>query len=157
MTNRWGFDEKAASEAYFADPATGKLELQKHVDGRSEVKNLLSHDEKHRVQVCKEDMVITDTADGKQSHFVFHEDDRRFISEECIEWVSPRYLKFNGQRLALIDVTTLKMSFPISVDKAKIGSQSYKFSSDFRWVLYQGEGTEGEGLFLAPVEMPMGQ
>ena len=29
-----------------------------------------------------------------------------------------------------------------------------KFSSDFRWVLYRGETNGGEGLFLAPVEMP---
>ncbi len=47
---------------------------------------------------------------GKQRKFVFHEDDRRFLGEGCIEWASPRFLKFNGPR--------------------------------------------GEGLFLAPVEMP---
>jgi hypothetical protein len=56
--------------------------------------------------------------------------------------------------LALIDVTTMKMCFPASADGTKFGSNSYKFSSDFRWVLYQGERSDGEGLFLAPVEMP---
>jgi hypothetical protein len=56
--------------------------------------------------------------------------------------------------LALIDVTTMKMSFPVTADGTKFGSHSFKFSSDFRWVLYQGEGSNGEGLFLAAVEMP---
>jgi hypothetical protein len=63
-------------------------------------------------------------------------------------------LKFNGPRLALIDVTTMKMCFPVTADGAKFGSHSYQFSSDFRWVLYQGEGIEGEGLYLAHVELP---
>ena len=31
---------------------------------------------------------------------------------------------------------------------------SFTFSSDSRWVLCQGEGTDGEGLCLAPVELP---
>jgi hypothetical protein len=92
--------------------------------------------------------------DGKQRRFVFHEDDHRFAGPECIEWASPRYLKFNGPRPALIDVTTMKMCFPKSADGSKAGSHTYKFSSDFRWVLYQGGAIEGEGLFLAPVEMP---
>lgn len=153
VTNRWGCDEKSASELYLADPATGKLVLQEHVDGRKEVSDLLSPDKRHRVHVDKEDLTITDLEKGKQQRFIFHEDDRRFLGEECIEWVSSRYLRFNGQRLALIDVRTMKMSFPVA-PKLKIGSQSYKFSPDFRWVLYQGEGPDGEGLFLAPVEMP---
>jgi hypothetical protein len=56
--------------------------------------------------------------------------------------------------LALIDVTTMKMSFPESANEGQFESYTYKFSSDFRWVLYRGEGTDGEGLFLAPVESP---
>ena len=97
---------------------------------------------------------MTDLGDGEQRRFVFHEDDRRYVGPECIEWVTPRYLKFNGQRLALIDVTTMKMCFPASADGAKFGSHSYKFSPDFHWVLFQGEASDGEGLFLAPVVPP---
>jgi hypothetical protein len=154
VTNRWQFDNKEPSELYLADPSTGKLERQEQVDARSEIDNRLSPDEKHRVRVGKDELILPDVADGKQRKFVFHEDDRRFVGEECIEWVSPRYLKFNGQRLALIDVTTMKMCFPVSADATKFGSSTYKFSSDFRWVMYQGEGIDGEGLFLAPVELP---
>jgi hypothetical protein len=155
VTNRWRFNENEPSELYLADPNSGKLERQEKVDARFEIDNRLSPDGKYRVRPGKEELVVTDTADGKQRRFVLHEDDRRFASDsdECIEWASPRYLKFNGSRLALIDVTTMKMCFPATADGAKIGSHACKFSSDFRWVLYQGEGKD-EGLFLAPVEMP---
>jgi hypothetical protein len=154
VTNRWLFDKNKSSESYLINPATGMMQRQENVDARLEIDNLLSPDGKHRVRVDKDDLIVTDVASGQKRRFVFHEDDRRFIGEECIEWVSPRYLKFNGPRLALIDVTTMKMCFPSSADGAKFGSHAYKFSSDFRWVLYQGETSDGEGLFLAPVEMP---
>jgi hypothetical protein len=154
VTNRWQFDKKEPSELYFADPTTGKLERQNNVDPRLDIDNPLSPDGRHRVRVGKEDLIVTDVDSGKQMRFVFHEYDRRFIGSECIEWVSPRYLKFNGPRLALIDVTMMKMCFPTSADGMRFGSNSYTFSSDFRWVLYQGEAGDGEGLFLAPVEMP---
>lgn len=154
VTNRWQFDKKEPSKLYIADPATGRLERQENVDARLDIDNPLSPDGKHRVRVGKEELIVADVAGGKQHRFVFHEDDRRFVGPECIEWVSPRYLKFNGNRLALIDVTTMKMSFPVSANGAKFGSHGYKFSSDFRWVLFQGESSDGEGLFLAPVEMP---
>ncbi len=154
VTNRWRLEPKERSELFLADPATGTLERQKQVDARFEIDNRLSPDGKHRVRVGKDDMIVTAVADGKERRFVLHEDDRRFVGEECVEWVSPRYLKFNGARLALIDVMTMKMCFPATADGAKFGSHAYKFSSDFRWVLYQGQGTDEEALFLAPVEMP---
>ncbi len=154
VTNRWQFDKKEPSELYLADPATGKLERQETIDARLDIDNPLSPDGKRRVQVGKDELVVTDVGSGKQRRFVFHENDRRFIDPECIEWVSPRYVKFSGPRLALIDVTTMKMCFPVSADGTRFGSHSYTFSSDFRWVLYQGERSDGEGLFLAPVEMP---
>ena len=154
VTNRWQFEKQEASELYQADPATGNLVRQENVDARLDIDNPLSPDGKHRVRVGKDALVVTDVKDGKQRRFVFHEDDRRFVGPECIEWASPRYLKFNGQRLALIDVTTMKMSFPMMADGAKLGSHSFNFSSDFRWVLYQGDSRDGEGLFVAPVEMP---
>jgi hypothetical protein len=153
VTNRWRFDEKE-SMSYLADPATGKLEHQKDIDAFYDLDNVLSPDGKHRVRVSEKELIVTDVASDEQRRFLFHEDDVPFVGDECIEWVTPRYLMFNGQRLALIDVTTLKMCFPPSTDGAKFSSHSYKFSSDLRWVLYQGEGIEGEGLYLAPVEIP---
>jgi hypothetical protein len=154
VTNRWGLDEKEAPECYLVGPSTGKLERQENADARFEIDNLLSPDGKHRVRVGKGELVVTAVPGGERRRFTFHEDDRRFVGEECVEWAGPRYLKFNGPRLALIDVTTMKMCFPKSADGARFGSHAYKFSPDIRWVLYQGEGADGEGLFLAPVEVP---
>jgi hypothetical protein len=154
ITNRWLFDKNQTSELYLADPATGNLERQENADARLEIDNPLSADGKHRVRVGKQELVVTDVQDGKQRQFVLHEDDLRFVGPECIQWVSPRYLKFNGQRLALIDVTAMKMCFPVTADVARFPSHTYQFSPDFRWVLYQGQKEDGEGLYIAPVEMP---
>jgi hypothetical protein len=63
-------------------------------------------------------------------------------------------LVFNAPRLALINVQTLKMSFPVAVDGTHFASAAYTFSPNFRGVLYQGETTAGEGLFIAPIELP---
>src|SRR5579871_683982 len=92
VTNRWQFDKKEPSELYLADPATGKLERQETIDARLDIDNPLSPDGKRRVQVGKDELVVTDVGSGKQRRFVFHENDRRFIDPECIEWVSPRYV-----------------------------------------------------------------
>ncbi len=154
VTNRWQFGKTEPSELYLVDPTSGKVELQSNVDARLEIDNPLSPDGKRRVRVGKDELVVTDLGDGKKRRFVFHEDDRRHVGPECIEWVMSRYLKFNGQRLALIDATTMKMCFPASTGGATFGSFTYKFSPDFHWALFQGEGSDGEGLFLAPVEMP---
>jgi hypothetical protein len=154
VTNRWRLD-KEAPEAFLLDPSTGKLEHQGGVDTTAEIDDLVSPDKAHWVRVGKGELVFTG-GKGKRL-FVLHEDDRRFVGQECVEWVSPRYLKFNGPRLALIDVTTMKMCFPASADGGKHEGHSYKFSSDFRWVLYQGKRSDGEGLFLAPVELPRGE
>ena len=84
---------------------------------------------------------------------MFHEDDLPFVGDEAVEWVSPRYLKFSGQRLP-IDITSMKMCFPQTADVVGIDPFSCKFSPDFRWVMYQHDNVDAEGLFLAPVELP---
>jgi hypothetical protein len=50
---------------------------------------------------------------------------------------------------------TGKMCFPETADESRFKSSSYKFSPDFRWVLYEGDENVGEGLFLAPVDAAM--
>jgi hypothetical protein len=154
VTNRWQFGKKEPSELYMVDPTTGTVELQSNVDARLDIDNPLSPDGKHRVRVGKDELIVTDLRDSKERRFVFHEDDPRYFSPECVEWVTPRYLKFNGQRLALIDVTTMNMCFPASTDGMRLGSYTYKFGPDFHWVLFQGEASDGEGLFLAPIFPP---
>jgi hypothetical protein len=154
VSNRWRFRMTGVSESYLVDPATGKVALQSNVDARLEIDNPLSPDGKHRVKVEKDQLTVTDLKSREQRRFVFHEDDRRYVEPASVEWVSPRYLRFNGQRLALIDMTTMKMSFPVRAEGAKFASHSYKFSPDFHWVLFQGEGIEGPALLLSRVEMP---
>ena len=135
---------------------TGELELQPDNSIGSQFNPLLSPDKKYRLQIGEDRFTITDIATGRMREFVFHEDDRRFFGNDAIAWGSPRYLRFDGQRLALIDVDTMKMSFPTSLDGKDVGSHSYKFSPDLRWVIYWGEEANREGTFLAPVETPPG-
>ncbi|MCE9534763.1 MAG: hypothetical protein K8T89_27115 [Planctomycetes bacterium] len=149
MTNRWRIDKKEPSDLYSIDPITGELKRQ-DADARTEVG--ISPDGKRRVRVGKDDLIVTEIESGKEQRFVFHEDDQRFVGEDCVQWVSPRYLKFNGRRLALIDVTRMKMCILKTADEMKVPSHICKFSSDFRWVLYQGETADGDALLLAPVE-----
>lgn len=156
VTNRWPW-ENEGSELYIADPSSGALERQADVDALFELANLWSPNKTRRVRVDGHDLVVTDVASGKLSRFTFHEDDWPFIIEECVEWAGPQYVKFNGRRLSLIDVTALKMCFPEFDHEGEFDPHSFKFSTDMRWVLYQGDGIDGPGLFLAPVEMPTEQ
>ena len=112
ITNRWGFDKNEASETYSIDPRTGRLERQNDPGQQVDPNQRLSPDARYQARADKNELVVTEIASGKSRRFVFHDEDRRFVEPECIEWASPRYLKFNGQRLSLIDVTTMKMSFP---------------------------------------------
>jgi hypothetical protein len=153
VTNRWRIKEEEVSELYLADPTAGALTLQKDLDPRFEIDNPLSPDEKHRVRVEKDRLVVMDAVGANPRAFAIREDEQRFVHDECIEWVSSRYVQFNGPKLALLDVTTMKMCFPATLDRAQFASHTCKFSSDLRWVLYQGEGVDGEGFYLAPVAM----
>lgn len=152
VTNRWRIDENEPSKLYLADPATGTLTLQEEEPSGSPYDHL-SPDKKHRLQIGENDLTVIDIETDFKRTFVFHEDDQQFVGEDCVEWASSRYLKFNGQKLALIDVTTMKMCFPKTADGARPAAYSCRFSPDFRWVLYEGDD-ENEGLFLAPVELP---
>jgi hypothetical protein len=88
VTNRWQIT-KEPSELYHADPATGNLERQETFDVRLDIDNPLSPDGKHRVRVGKNDLTVFAVPNGGQRRFVFHEEDRRFVDSECVEWVSP--------------------------------------------------------------------
>jgi hypothetical protein len=154
VTNRWRFGGEETSVSYLADPAVGTLDRRDDIDARLEIDNPLSPDKKRRVRVGEDELVVTDLESDQKRRLVFHKDDRQYVGPDCIEWAGPRYLKFNGPRLALIDVETMKMSYPAIAGGAKLDSHSCKFSPDFRWALYQGSGSDGDGLFLAPVEMP---
>ena len=152
VTNRWGLDENEPSKLYFADPASGTLTLQDEEPSKRSY-DRLSPDKTHQFQIGENDLTVIDLESGSKQTFVFHEDDQQFVGEDCVEWTSPRYLKFNGPKLALIDVITMKMCFPKTVEGTGPPAYSCRFSPDFRWIFYEGDD-ENEGLFLAQVELP---
>jgi hypothetical protein len=153
VTDRWNFDETKPTERYRVDSASGTLVKEKAVT-RAELAALTSPDGKHRAQIEDQTLVVVDAASGARRTFAFHDDDHDYVGEDCLEWAGPRYLKFNGRRLALIDITLMKMCFPKTADGSKDDPYAWKFSPDFRWVLYPGAGDEKKSLLLAPVAMP---
>lgn len=154
VTNRWGFDKDQPSESFLIDPTTGKMEpqAQPQLDPNEA---LLSPDGKHHVRIGDDEILVTSLESIETSRFSFHEEDRPFVGKACIEWLSPDYLLFKAPKLALIDVRTMKMNFPATADGGRFHSGAYTFSPDFHWVLYQSEGSDGEGLFLAPIQLPI--
>jgi hypothetical protein len=111
----------------------------------------VSPDGRHRAEIeGKERLVVVDLATREKRIFHFHEDDYPFVGEGCVKWAGPGYLQFNSGRLALIDIESMKMNYP--VPRAAPGtSASYTFSPDFRWVLCQKEEGEKVGLYLGRV------
>lgn len=151
VTNRWGFDNNKPSESLLIDPISGKFERlpKAQIDA---TEGLVSADGRHSAYINDGQLVIKTLDTGETRRFSFHEEDRPFVGEECIQWVSPDFLKFNSRKLALINVRTMKMSFPATADGDRVYAGTCTFSPDFRWVLYQAEGTDGDGLFIAPVQ-----
>ena len=143
--SRW---EKAARRPFVADPATGAC-TPARTGEVVEPDPLVSPDRRHRVAlVGKEGFDVVEIETGKSRRFTFHEDDRRFVQEGCLEWRGPRYVGFGVPRLAVIDIETLKMSYLISPDDRG----RYTFSPDFRRALR----TDGKTVSIGRVELPQG-
>jgi hypothetical protein len=147
-SHRWDKDQK--QEWYLGEPETGNYAPTE--------KSPLPSDEWSRRQSPdgglvagiegKDKLVITDVKTGQKRSFAFHEDDRRVVHEECFQWVNPRYLLLHLNRLAFLDVQTLKMSYPLPI---KDESRSHTFSPDFKWVLWQ---VPDDRLYVSPIVMP---
>jgi hypothetical protein len=143
--SRW--EKGSKLHYYLADPATGKYQS---VDPSplqfSEAGKCISRDGSLVAELQgKNKLLIVDKKAAQQRVFTFHEDDVRHVSEEFFDWVSSRYVRFSAPRLALLDVETLKMNYPVA--KSKVDS-CYTFSPDFRWVLWS---RAEKGLFLGKV------
>jgi hypothetical protein len=154
MANRWKLDEKKPQEVYLADPVTGKLTPEPNVPAFDEESRPLSPDGKHRAQVeGQERLVVVDLATAQRQVFTFHVEDCPFVGEGCVEWAGPRYLQFYPRRLALIDITTMKMSYPTKADGPGQFSR-YLFDPTFRWALCQKQDLDQAGLYLGRVVLP---
>jgi hypothetical protein len=151
ITNRWGWELNEKQQIYLADPATGRFIIEPGASVPGNETRPVSPDGQHLAEIeGKERLVVIDVATNRKRVFSFHEDDLPFVGEGCVKWASTRYLQFQARRLALIDITTMKMNYPTQ-RPAPGTSAFYIFSPDFRWVLCQKEEAEKSGLYLARV------
>lgn len=143
-----GFEKGEARNAYTLNPATGQLAPLDALPAQFSTTNLLSPGGQLMAQVQeKECLFITDITAKSTRRFAFHPYDRRHAYRDSIAWAGDRYLVFQGPRTALIDVQTLKMSFPVAKDS---GFNSLDFSPDFKAAL----GAKEDGNYLGRVEFP---
>jgi hypothetical protein len=143
-----GFERGEARNAYTLNPATGQLASLNVLPAQFSTTNLWSPGGQLMAQLQeKECLFITDIAAKSTRQFTFHPYDRRHGYRDSIAWAGDRYLVFQGPRTALIDVQTLKMSFPVAKDS---GFNSLDFSPDFKAAL----GTKEDGNYLGRVELP---
>jgi hypothetical protein len=155
VTDRWGHGGGEGREAFLAEPSTGGLTPDPEAAATlGRLRGVVSPDGKYLAEVEGEErLVLTDLATGQRRAFAFHEDDLPFVHEECVEWVSLRFLQFHGRRAALIDAAGLRMSFPIPGDEEGEDS-GHRFSPDLAWVAFERETLDGVGLYLGRVVVP---
>jgi hypothetical protein len=160
VTNRWQTRyEHAPKEVYLADPKTGRrTKAREAADILARLEGV-SPDGRWQIQTFEDDegsgaeFLITELATGDEREFTFHEDDAPWVHAEALEWIDSRYLRFHARRFALIDVETLKMSFPAPLD---VGCTTgcHVISPDLAWAVYERKEGEETQTMLARVERP---
>ena len=142
-----GFDKTEIRRAFELDPAMGKLNALERVPDNFKPQDRISPDGRFALRVEeKRRVVLTESSTGKIREFVFQPHDRRHVFAESAEWASPKYLVFQGARTALIDVDSLKMSFPSPKES---GFVALEFSPNFKRAL----GRKADGIYLGRVEL----
>ncbi len=74
-------------------------------------------------------------------------EDRAAFREECATWATPRYLRYGGERTALLDVTTMKLAYLFAPDAEPDGLM-------FNATLTYAVSTSPEGLRVAAIHLP---
>ena len=166
------FDEDGPRQTLLIDPASGAAE-HSSVQPAS-VDPFLSPDGKLRMTLTpRKKLDVFDIASGRLRTFTFHEDDRRFAEDAwSIEWLSPRYIRFDTQRPGFIDMRTMKLSYlPRATDAAATATTTasthasgeaagdegeddgpyFRYSPDFKWGVMRGDD---ESLLIGRVVMP---
>jgi hypothetical protein len=82
-----------------------------------------------------------------QGRFVFHPDDAHFATADSLSWCGSQYLLFKARYPAVIDATTMKMSY--LPDEFAANTQ-FEFSSDFNRAAVE----EKDGLHIARISRP---
>lgn len=106
-----------------------------------------SPDGKRTFQLESSTLTVTDLSSKKTRRLELHPADHKWAKPGAFKWVSPQYLSFRGNRLALVDTDTMKLSFPLGADD----KSSVEFAPDFKRVLLIGEDRV---LRLARVVLP---
>lgn len=148
--NDFRWNKEANLACYLADPTTGESVLAEAAPFPHVSTGVRISPDQTRSAVIDDagNFIVTDLKTGGAKNFVFHEDDRKLVHPDTLEWVSPRHLSLWLGRLAFIDADAMKLSYPTLKED---NSSGYKFSGDFRWALWR---TPKVGVFLAPVESP---
>ena len=142
-----GFDKVETRRAFEFDPAVGRLSALDRVPDEFKPQDRMSPDGRFAVRMEeKRRLVLTESGTGKAREFLFHPYDRRHVFAEGVAWASPKYLVFQGARTALIDVDSLKMSFPTPRES---GFAAVEFSRDFK----RAFGRKEDGIYLGRVEL----
>jgi hypothetical protein len=104
----------------------------------------LAPDGKHSVDCETEDtIVVRRVPDGASRSFLLHEDDRYALDEECVFWLGPRHLALYTSRMGIIDVESMKMSYPFPEDEDFTAT----FSDDMKWAVAHRD----DGLYVGRV------
>lgn len=141
------FDKTETRRPFELDPVVGKLNALDRAPDEFKPREPISPDGRFTLRLEeKRRLVLTETGNGKTREFVFHPYDRRQLFPESAAWASPKYLVFQGTRTALIDVDSLKMSFPSPKDS---GFSAMEFSPDFKRALGRNVG----GIYSGRVEL----
>jgi len=96
---------------------------------------------------CREHEAIDleDLVTKTKRTFTFHPDDRASVGETCGHWLHPRYIEVYLDRMAFLDVKTMKLSYG-----APLGENDWSVSADFRWATRTHDGA----LWIAPILLP---
>jgi hypothetical protein len=140
------YDKEVKPTFFTFDPKTGARAPLASLPSGITKDETLSPDGKHRV-TCKDGaIIVTDAAGGAEKRFPIHADDRKAMEEErCVDWASPRYLRYRIDRLGFVDIETMKLSYTFPPGEEP--EQTIAFSEDFAWA---AQSTK-EGVRLAKV------
>jgi hypothetical protein len=147
------YDDDGPRQTLLIDPATGSA-THSSVQPAS-VDPSISPDGSLRMTLAPgRKLDVLDIHSGRLRTFTFHEDDRRFAEDEwSLEWLSPRYIRFDAQRPGFIDVRTMKLSYLPRVagaandesaggDGEEEDKPYFRYSPDFAWGVTRGANQE---------------
>jgi hypothetical protein len=87
---------------------------------------------------------IRSLAGGAARSLTFNPEDRRFVDEECVQWIDDRYLTFFNPYPIFIDSKSMKMTYALDAD---LVPANMRVSPDFKFAVLEFS----DALLLAPI------